>query len=75
MAGGDGESDGQGSRALHARGVVVVSGSSKDNLKQKLFLILFEILFYYIPIEHCTALGTQFFFKHINSRKMLVKLI
>lgn len=31
VAGGDGESDGQGSRALHVGGVVVVSSSSENN--------------------------------------------
>jgi hypothetical protein len=33
MAGGDGESNGQGSRALHAGGVIIVSSGSKNNLK------------------------------------------
>jgi hypothetical protein len=35
VAGGDGESDGQGSRALHVGGVVVVSGGSENNLRRK----------------------------------------
>ena len=32
VAGGDGESDGQRSRSLHAGGVVVVSSSSEHDL-------------------------------------------
>jgi hypothetical protein len=33
MAGGDGESNGQGSRALHTGGVIIVSSGSKNDLK------------------------------------------
>jgi hypothetical protein len=46
MAGGDGESNGQGSRALHAGGIIVVSGGSKNDLKIirfKLQIIRFKL--------------------------------
>jgi hypothetical protein len=46
MAGGDGKSNGQGSRALHTGGVIVVSGGSKNDLKIirfKLQIIRFKL--------------------------------